>query len=118
MGSGRNLAGTPDAETTRMPWVQIGAAAFASGALIAVIAIPGIEATTTASSATAVDEGVARGIMAAIPVAVGLYASHRRAHARFGKLLLGFSVVFWLALLSSSSSSLVYSVGRVAGWIA
>ena len=93
MGSGRNLAGTADAETTRMPWAQIGAAAFASGALIAAVAIPGIRATTSASAATAVDEGIARGIMAAIPVAVGLYASHRRAHARFGRLLLGFSVV-------------------------
>jgi len=100
-----------------MPWVQIGAAAFASGALIAVIAIPGIRATTTASAATAVDEGIARGIMAAIPVAVGLYASHHRAHERFGRLLLGFSVVWWLTLLSSSSSSLVYRVGRLSGWI-
>ena len=118
MGSGRNLVGTADAETTGMPWARIGAAAFASGALIAVVAIPGIRATTTASAATAVDEGIARGIMAAIPVAVGLYASHRRAHARFGRLLLGFSVVWLLALLSSSSSSLVYSVGRLSGWIA
>jgi signal transduction histidine kinase len=117
MRSGRNLAGTADAETTGMPWVQIGAAALASGALIAVIAIPGIEATTSASAATAVDEGIARGIMAAIPVAVGLYASHHRAHARFGRLLLGFSVVWLLTALSSSSSSLVYSVGRLSGWI-
>ncbi|HEX4673356.1 MAG TPA: histidine kinase, partial [Solirubrobacteraceae bacterium] len=65
----------------------------------------------------AVDEGIGRGIMAAIPVAVGLYASRRRAHARFGRLLLGFSVVWLLALLSSSSSPLVYSVGRLSGWI-
>lgn len=82
------------------------------------VAVPGIRATTTASAATAVDEGVARGIMAAIPVAVGLYASRHRAHVRFGRLLLGFSVIWLLALLSSSSSSLVYSVGRLSGWIA
>ncbi|MGZ4306862.1 MAG: sensor histidine kinase [Solirubrobacteraceae bacterium] len=116
MGSGRNPAGTAEVETAGTPWVRIGAAAFASGALIAAVAIPGIRATTTASAATAVDEGIARGIMAAIPVAVGLYASHHRAHARFGRLLLGFSVVWLLALLSSSSSSLVYSVGRLSGW--
>jgi signal transduction histidine kinase len=117
MGPGRSLAGTADLQTTGTPWVRIAAAAFASGALIAVIAVPGIRATTTASAATALDEGVARGIMAAIPIAVGLYASHRRAHARFGRLLLGFSVVWLLALLSSSSSSLIYSVGRLSGWI-
>ncbi|HET7049289.1 MAG TPA: histidine kinase [Solirubrobacteraceae bacterium] len=102
---------------TRTPWVRIGAAACAAGALVAVVAVPGIRATTTASAATAVDEGVARGVMAAIPIAVGLYASHHRAHARFGRLLLGFSVVWLLALLSSSSSSLIYSVGRLSGWI-
>jgi signal transduction histidine kinase len=118
MGSRPNLAATADIDTAGTPWVRIGAAAFASGALIAAVAIPGIRATTTASAATAVDEGIARGIMAAIPVAVGLYASHHRAHARFGRLLLGFSVVWLLALLSSSSSPLLYSVGRLAGWIA
>jgi hypothetical protein len=117
MGPGRNLGGTAEGETTRMPWVRIGAAALASGTVVAAIAIPGIRATTTASAATAVDEGVARGIMAAVPVAVGLYASHHRAHVRFGRLLLGFSVVWFLALLSSSSSSLIYSVGRLSGWI-
>jgi hypothetical protein len=118
MGRVGNPAGTADAETTGAPWVRIGAAAFASGALVAAVAMPGIRATTTASAATAVDEGIARGIMAAIPVAVGLYATQHRAHARFGRLLLGFSVLWLLALLSSSSSSLVYSVGRVAGWMA
>jgi signal transduction histidine kinase len=117
MGSGRNLADTAELETEGTPWVRIGAAAFAAGALIAAVAIPGIRATTTASAATAVDEGVARGIMAAIPVAVGLYASHHRAHARFGRLLLGFSGVWLLALLSSSSSSLPYSIGRLSAWI-
>jgi hypothetical protein len=105
MGPGRDLAGTADVATTGTPWVRIGAAAFASGALIAVVAIPGIRATTTASAATAVDEGIGRGIMAAIPVAVGLYASRRRAHARFGRLLLGFSVVWLLALLTCAGTA-------------
>src|ERR1700755_373468 len=108
MEPGRNLGASADADTARMPWARIGAAAFAAGALIAAVAIPRVTATPSASGATAVDEGIARGIMAAIPVAVGLYASHHRAHARFGRLLLGFSVIFCLALLSSSSSSLVY----------
>src|ERR1700749_3682562 len=118
MEPGRNLGASADAGTARMPWARIGAAAFAAGALIAAVAVPGIKATTAASGAAAVDEGIARGIMAAIPVAVGLYASHHRAHARFGRLLLGFSVVWWLTLLSSAFSSLLYTVGRLSGWIA
>ncbi|HSP37034.1 MAG TPA: hypothetical protein VLR26_04710, partial [Frankiaceae bacterium] len=89
----------------------------ASGVVVGLVAVPGVRATTGASVATANVEGVARGAMAAIPVAVALYACRRPAHARFGGLLLGFSAVWFVALLSSSPSSLVYSVGRVAGWV-
>ncbi|MBV8735258.1 MAG: hypothetical protein JO120_10790 [Solirubrobacterales bacterium] len=91
-------------------------ASVACGTVVAVVAIPGVRATTSVSSATAVVEGVVRSAMVAIPVAVALYACRHRAQARFGKLLLGFSGVWFVALLSSSSSSLVYSVGRLAGW--
>jgi signal transduction histidine kinase len=85
--------------------------------VVAVLAVPGVRATTDASPATAVDEGVARGVMAGIPIAVALFACRRQAHIRFGRLLLGFSAVWFLALLSSSSSSFVYSVGRVSSFV-
>ena len=101
----------------RVPWTLIALASVGCGTAVALVAVPGVRATTSVSSATAVVEGVARGAMAAIPVAVALYACRRRAQARFGKLLLGFSGVWFLALLSSSSSPLVYSLGRLAGWV-
>jgi signal transduction histidine kinase len=100
----------------RIPWTVIAIASAAAGVVVALVAVPGVRATTGASAATAIDEGVARGAMAAIPVAVALYACRRPAHVRFGGLLLGFSVVWWLSLLSSSSSSVVYTVGRVSSF--
>jgi len=90
----------------------------ASGAVIALLAIPGARVTVGASGTDAVLDGIARGLVVAIPVAVGLYALGRPAQARFGRLLLVLSGTWFLALLSTSSSALLYSVGRVWGWIA
>jgi len=101
----------------RVPSALVVLASAAAGVVVALVAIPGVRATTSASGATAVNEGVARGVMAAIPIAVALYACRDRAHIRFGRLLLGFSVVWFVALLASSSSPFVHSVGRVAGWV-
>ncbi len=89
-----------------------------SGVVIALITVAGVRATTPVSDATAVVEGVARGIIVAVPVAVGLYASRRPASVRFGRLLVGFSGIWFVALLSSSASPAVSSTGRVASWFA
>jgi signal transduction histidine kinase len=63
-------------------------------------------------------EGVVRGVIVAVPVAVGVYAYRRPTHARFGALLLAFSGIWFVAALSTSASPVVYSFGRIAGWIA
>ncbi|MGZ4217679.1 MAG: sensor histidine kinase [Solirubrobacteraceae bacterium] len=97
---------------------MITAAAGAAGVVVALVAFHGVRATTGVSAATAANEAAARGAMAAIPLAVALYAWRHRAQARFGTLLLGFNGVWCVSLLASSSSALVYSVGRVFGWIA
>ena len=94
------------------------ALSLGAGCAIAAIAIPGVRATTGVSEATAVIEGVARGLMVAVPLAVGLYARRRPAHARFGGVLVTVSCIWFLGLLSSSASPAVYSAGRVASWLA
>ena len=99
-------------------WTLIAAASSAAGVLVALVTFHGVRATTVASSSVALNEALARGAMAAIPLGVALYACRQRAHARFGALLLGVSGVWLLAMLSSSSSPLVHSVGRVSGWTA
>jgi signal transduction histidine kinase len=95
--------------------VALTTAAFA---LVAAVTAAGAHATTGASGGSAALQALARGTIVAVPLAVGLYAWRRPAHARYGRLLVAFTGVWLLAAMSSSSSSAVYSVGRVAGWIA
>jgi len=52
-----------------------------------------------------------------VPIAVGLHACQRPQYARFGRLLIAAGLVWSLSLLSMSSSSTAYSVGRVTAWL-
>ena len=56
-------------------------------------------------------------VIVATPIAVGLYAWREGTHARFGRLLVLAGATWFLAALSSSSNEVLYSIGRVAGWI-
>lgn len=100
-----------------MPWPVGLMATLAVGGLIAVVTASGVRVTAGASSGEALAQGIVRGVMAAIPFAVALYACRQPASARFGRLLLAQSIVWALALLSSSSIPVVYSAGRVCAWI-
>ena len=51
-----------------------------------------------------------------VPIGVGMWAIARPRHRRFGWLLVGCGCVWSLATLGESDSSLLYSLGRVAGW--
>ena len=55
--------------------------------------------------------------MVAVPIAVGLYAWHRRPDERFGPLLVAAGFGWFLTTLAESDDSLVYSIGRVSGWV-
>ena len=59
---------------------------------------------------------IARGLMVAVPIAVGLYAWQRRPDERFGPLLVAAGFGWFLTTLAESSDSLVYSIGRVSAW--
>jgi signal transduction histidine kinase len=59
----------------------------------------------------------ARGLMVAVPIAVGIWAWHRRPGDRFGRLLVGLGFGWFLTTLADSGNSVVYSTGRVAGWV-
>jgi signal transduction histidine kinase len=63
-------------------------------------------------------EGLARALMVGAPIAVGLYARRRVPFARFGGLLVGVGMVWFVATLSNSPDAVVYSVGRVGAWLA
>src|SRR4051812_24924293 len=63
-------------------------------------------------------DGLARAVMVGAPIAVGLYAYGRRPFARFGVLLMGVGVAWFVVSLSSSTNDVIYSVGRVCAWFA
>jgi signal transduction histidine kinase len=63
-------------------------------------------------------EGLARALMVGAPIAVGLYARRRVPFARFGGLLVGIGLIWFVATLSNSPDAVVYSIGRVGGWLA
>jgi signal transduction histidine kinase len=75
-----------------------------------------VTATGTASGDEPL-EVAARVLMVGFPIAVGLYAWSQPASARFGRNLTLTGFVYFLAMLSSSANEVVYSVGRVAGWV-
>jgi signal transduction histidine kinase len=55
--------------------------------------------------------------MVGVPIVVGIYAWHRRPDDRFGPLLVAVGFGWFLTTLAESGNSVVYSVGRVAGWL-
>jgi signal transduction histidine kinase len=61
-------------------------------------------------------EALARGLIAGVPVAVGLGA-YRRTGNRFGLGLAALGGVSLVAALAESGDELAYSAGRAAGWL-
>jgi signal transduction histidine kinase len=61
-------------------------------------------------------EGLARGLIVGAPIAVGLYAYERPPFRRFGALLIGLGMIYFVVTLSNAPGELAYSVGRVAAW--
>ena len=80
-------------------------------ALAAAITAANVEGEATALAA------VGRASMVALPIGVGLYARHRRPGDRFGLLLTIAGFAWFLTTLAESDNELVYSIGRVAGWL-
>ena len=82
--------------------------------------LTGLAATVAAVSDTPENPSLAataRALMVAVPIAVGLYAWHRRPDERFGHLLVAAGFGWFLTTLAESGDSALYSIGRVSGWI-
>jgi signal transduction histidine kinase len=90
------------------------AVATAGAALCAVTAW--VTATGTASGDVPL-EATARMLMVGLPIGVGVYAWSRSASSRFGRNLALTGFLYFLASLSGSGDAVVYSIGRVAGWV-
>lgn len=113
-GAGSGMRGGSQPFRIGLPF--LGALTAAAVALTAAVTAAGAHATTGASGGAVLVEAVARGIIVGVPLAAALYACTQRSHAAFGKVFLAASAVWFLGSLASSSSPLLYSVGRVWGW--
>ena len=84
------------------------------------IALCAISAAVALANTAAPQRG-AYATIAALNVAallgVGLYAWRRGGEGRFGQVLFATGICWFLASLSGSDVDLLYSVGRVAGWV-
>jgi signal transduction histidine kinase len=91
------------------------AAAAVGGAMLCCISV--------AVTLSGVDEphaelaAAGRALMVAAPVAVGCYAWQRRPDEPFGPLLVATGFGWFLTTLAESDDSVLYSIGRVAGWL-
>jgi signal transduction histidine kinase len=84
------------------------------------LVLSAITATVGLSNAAAPHQGATAAIAAltvAVLLGVGLYAWRRGGEGRFGQVLFATGLCWFLASLSNSDVELLYSLGRVAGWI-
>src|SRR4051794_2917328 len=61
-------------------------------------------------------EGIARAATVGAPIAVGLYARRHTVFVRFGALLMGVGLAWFVATLAASPDGVVHSIGRIAAW--
>jgi signal transduction histidine kinase len=61
---------------------------------------------------------VARGLIVGVPIVAGLYAWCDRMGERFGLVLIGTGVVWFLTTFAESTDAGLYTFGRTAGWFA
>jgi len=85
----------------------------------AALAFAGIAASLTADAPAEARAryAVLNALMILVPIGVGVYATQRAAHRRFGRFLIAAGLVWSTAALAQADSSLAYSVGRVSGWV-
>ena len=92
----------------------------APAAIAALLVMCAVTAAITVSGSTAEYvwlDACARVLMVGAPIAVGLYARRRPASRRFGDLLIAAGAGWFVASFSSSDDPVLYSIGRVAGWL-
>ncbi len=87
------------------------------GAAVVLCAITAVVTLTGSDGDARWAETAARVLMVAAPLGVGAYALRRPPFARFGVLLVAAGFAWFLTTLAGSDDPLVYSLGRVAGWM-
>src|SRR3954466_419126 len=88
------------------------------GVLAGAFCIGSVAVTLSAgTSGGHVRAAVLHGVIVAVAAGVGLWASSRTIYKRFGHLLLAAGLLWSLATLAEADQSVLYSLGRSAGWM-
>ena len=85
-------------------------------ATLAAMAVP-VAVTLSGPADQPASVAIARALMVGVPIGVGLYAWHRDSDRRLGLLLVLVGGVWCLTTLAESGDELVYTLGRIAGWL-
>jgi signal transduction histidine kinase len=88
-----------------------------TGCVLTTLAAGGAAAAIAAVGTHSDLAALARGVIVAVPVAVGLGTAVRMENNRFGLLLAGLGGLMLLATFAESNDALTYTLGRVAGWL-
>ncbi len=91
-------------------------AGFFAAAAAACTAAVAVTLSGSQSSNPALDAEI-RAVIIAVPIGVGLFVWYRDPWRRFGKLLVAAGFAFSLTTLAQSSNEVLYSAGRVSGWL-
>jgi signal transduction histidine kinase len=91
-------------------------ASLAAAGVVVSAAAAAVTASGSQSSNPALDAEIRAAIVAA-PVAVGLYVWYRDPWTRFAKVLVAAGFAWSLTTLAQSSNEILYSAGRVSGWL-
>ena len=112
MGIPLSLPHTPAVQREPRSWMRVWCvlAALGVGLGTAAVAASGAESDPEVV-------GLLRGLIAAIPVAVGLGVWTQRPNERFGKLLVGTGALLAVSALAELDDELAYTIGTVAGWV-
>ena len=100
----------PDQARLRLKLTAVAAAGLLLCGISVAVSLTGLATTGQGFVAAG------RALMVGVPIAVGLYAWHRRPEERFGPLLVALGFGWFLTTLAESGNGVLYSLGRVAAW--
>ena len=112
MGAAVAVAEGPSAARSRRR-IRLFAAVLAAVAAVSVA----VEVALVGADAQPGLVALARGLMVGVPLAVGLHTWYRRPAERFGLVLIVAGAASFVSTLAESDDELLYSLGRVAGWL-
>jgi signal transduction histidine kinase len=86
------------------------------------LACMGVAATAAAAAIALAESGpglvaLLRALIVGVPIAAGLYALLRQPEERFGLVLVAAGAGWFVTTLAESQDDVVYTVGRIAGWV-